>query len=124
MSYEQIMRSYYEALVQRDYEFLIKLFSQEAYIEHPIFGKIGAENFLKILLDKSKSHVIEIKNIFYTKEQENRAATYCHVKFTTKDNTEFTENSVHIYDFTKEGLIKTITVVIDTFPFREKYRVD
>ncbi len=88
---------------------------------HPIFGTVPASEFFKLLLDRAKSHKIKIISLFQDIEQPGRMATYLNAKFITKDNVEFEEEAVHLFDFTPNGLISKMNVIIDTFPFREKY---
>lgn len=121
MSHETMIREYYRILQKHSYDPLMTLFSKEAVIVHPIFGNMPATDFFKILLDRAKSHEIAILTLFSALEQRNRMAVYLNAKFTTKDNTKFDEHSVHIFDFSTEGLIEKLTVVIDTYPFRGEY---
>lgn len=121
MSYETKMRKYYEYLQARDLDRILTLFAPTAVVFNPIFGELPVKEFMAILLDRAKSHKIKIHDIFYTHNHPQRAATYLNAKFVTKDGAHFAEDGVHIYDFSKEGLIEKITVVIDTFPFHDKY---
>ena len=122
MTRKNIIEKYYALLSERDLNGLMAIFSPETTVDHPIFGTMAIEAFLKRLLDCAKSHEqLVITNFFTCQAQQERTAVYMVAKFTARDNTPFIENAVHIFDFTKENLIKKIIVVIDTFPFREQY---
>jgi len=122
MLHEKIIEKYYALLCERDLNGLLTIFSVEATVEHPIFGTMAIEGFLRKLLDCAKSHEqLSITNFFTCETQPERVAVFMMAKFTATDNTKFIENAVHIFDFTQENLLKKIIVVIDTFPFREQY---
>jgi hypothetical protein len=121
MSYETVMHAYYRALLQHDYHAVMKLFSKGAVIEHPIFGTMAAADFFKTLLDRAQRHEITIIDMFSALKNPQRMATYLSAKFTTKDNSQFEEKPIHIFDFTKEGLIEKMIVIIDTYRFRDEY---
>lgn len=121
MSHEKMIREYYRILELHDYNSLMTLFSPDAIIVHPIFGNMPATEFFKILLDRARSHKITIHNIFQALEQPDRLAAYLRAVFVTKNGTTFDEDGVHIYDFSADGQIIRLTVVIDTYPFRGQY---
>lgn len=121
MNHEKIIRSYYTLLEERNYNDLMKLFAPEAVVVHPIYDTLQAGAFFKILLDKAESHKITIINILQAIDQPNRLACYLKVEFETKNKNTFIEEAMHLYDFSDNGLITKLTVIVDTFSFRSEY---
>jgi ketosteroid isomerase-like protein len=124
MSHEITVQEYYRVLQTRDYDAILRLFTQDAVVKHPIFGTIAATDFFNRLLNHTKSHKIHLINMMTTLENQQRIATYLRAEFTTKSNSEYDEEGVHIYDFSLDGRIEKITVIIDTYPFRSEYNRD
>lgn len=123
MTKEKVIHEYYRLLIERNFTDLMKLFSHNAVVEHPIFDTLPATDFFKLLSDRSQSHKIKIIDILMGTHNTDRVAAYLDVTFITTDNTQYEEKSVHIFEFNKDLLIEKLIAVLDTFHFRDKYSI-
>ncbi len=122
MAYEKEIAKYYQGIEAQSYEEVIKLFSKDAVIIHPIFGDKPASEFFKMLLERAtKAHKIHIKNQFSDPKEPGRVAVYftADAVKTTEGNDFEIKHSVHIFDFSKSGTIEQMIVIFDTYPMRK-----
>lgn len=120
MDHKKTIQKYYRRIQAQDYKGILALFSKKGWVVHPVFGKRGAGPFFKRLLSVSVVNRTRIKNLFVDPKQPNRVAAYLSDQVKTNEGEKYAiPHIVHVFDFSKEGTIKQITVIFDIWPFRK-----
>jgi 5-hydroxyisourate hydrolase-like protein (transthyretin family) len=115
--YNTIIQTYCLALKLNDYPTLIKLFSKDAYVCSFFAGQKPAPEFFHNLFKTSKRTKVELKNIFIG--ENNTIAAYIHLESIWNEKYTIQFEAVDIFEFNAEHKIKTLKIILDTYPLRK-----
>jgi hypothetical protein len=115
-----IINQYLRGLQEGDYNKIISLFTKNAVINSPLYGKIKATKFYKELFKDTNKSKIKLINIFENKNKDAIAAYFIYDwKITNNSKTKF--NCIDIFKLTKDRKIKELTIVYDTAEIRSSW---
>lgn len=121
MHIEKIIKTYLKALEMDNYQKVIKLFSADATIHSPLYGKIKAEIFYKDLFNDTSKSTITLLNIFQSQNNPLVAAGHFHYDWTLKDGTPTSFECVDIFRFNEAGKIAELTIIYDSAKTRTAF---
>lgn len=122
MNKQDIVRAYFHGLEKASYQDVIKLFSPNAVVNSPLYGKIEAVRFYKDLFSDTQNSTIVIKNIFVSADKLNTAAAHFIYSWTMKDGTKVQFECVDIFDFELQNdTILSLTIIYDTYHTRKEF---
>lgn len=75
MNNKESLKKYLQFLEAADYENLISLFSKDAVVYSPLYGKVAVGKFYKDLFQDTSESKLTLINLF-TGEEENTAAVH------------------------------------------------
>jgi hypothetical protein len=117
-----VIQAYFHGLENGSYSEVIKLFSSNAVVYSPLYGKISAAQFYKDLFADTQSSSISLKNVFISADNPYIAAAQFVYSWVLKDGTPVRFECVDIFDFSLEsGLIQTLTIIYDTYHTRKDF---
>lgn len=117
MQIKKIIKLYLKALEDSSYNDIIKLFTKDAVVYSPLYGKIKASKFYKELFKVTLSSKITLLNIL---KNENVGAGHFRYDWVLKDGTPTFFECVDIFYFSK-GKIKILKIIYDTYKVRNKF---
>ena len=114
-----MIKLYLKALEKGSYENIIELFTKNAIIISPLYGKIGASKFYKkLFMDTAKSK-ITLLNIFIS--QNNIGAGHFRYDWVLKDGTPTSFECVDIFEFSNDNKIRRLTIIYDSCKIRQAF---
>jgi hypothetical protein len=116
---ERIIKTYAQALKDNDYQTMISLFSQDAQVFSFQVGEKSPSDFFQNLFGKSDRTKVEIKNIFFDLDNKKRAAAYIYIESIWNKQTPIPFEAVDIFEFDQENKIKSLKIILDTYPIRK-----
>ena len=111
-----MIERYLEAIRARDQEGILRLFTPEARVVHPVFGELPVAEFYRRLLEATTSDRTSGETVF--QGPDSRVALYFQDEWTSADGTAFRNPIVLIFDLADDGRARALEVVFDTWPFR------
>jgi len=117
MEIKRTIKDYFKALEIGDYDKIKKLFTPDAVVNSPLYGRMKAKDFyMELFRDTSKSKITLIDLL--RSENHLIMAGYIRYEWILKDGTPTTFECVDIFQFTDEGKIKTLSIIYDTAKIR------
>lgn len=120
MGIEKTIKAYLKALEKGGYENMIKLFTKNAVVFSPLYGKIKAIDFYRELFKDTSKSKITLLNIF---KSDNKCVGAGHFLYDwlLKDGTPTSFECVDVFQFTDDGRIKQLTIIYDTSKVRPSF---
>jgi len=115
---KETIRLYLRTLEESNYSSLIELFTHDAVVDSPLYGKKRASEFYKELFKDTNSSKITLLDIF---ESENAGAGYFRYDWKLKDGTLVTFDCVDVFRFLQDK-IETIKIIYDTYYTRAAFK--
>lgn len=118
MDIERAIKLYLEALEEGNYEKIIKLFTGDATIFSPLYGKIKAKDFYRKLFKDTVKSKITLLNVF---RGDNKfvGAGHFYYDWILKGGTSTSFECVDVLRFAGDGKIKQLTIIYDTHKTRQ-----
>ena len=118
MQVEKIIEKYLEYLESSSYEDIIKLFSADAVIYSPLYGKISARDFYKKLFKDTLKSRIRLINIFISRNNPRIGAGYFYYDWTLENGRNVLFECIDIFKLNSEGKIRELRIIYDTSKVR------
>jgi hypothetical protein len=115
MSLEDRVKSYFQYLINKKSEDMIKLFAPDASVSSPLYGKISPLSFYPQLFEETKEMRVMIKNLFFSRENSRIVAAHFLFDWTLKNglSVEAVE-CVDIFEFLPSDQISNLRIIYDT----------
>lgn len=120
MNHSEILKKYLQFLEAGDYENLISLFTKEAVVHSPLYGKVAAVQFYKDLFEDTSGSKLTLLNIF-TGKKESTAAVHFQFDWILKDGTAAPFEVVDVCKFSSDGKIEELTIIYDSAKTRAAF---
>ncbi|MDY6959812.1 MAG: nuclear transport factor 2 family protein [Halobacteriota archaeon] len=117
---KETLKKYLQFLETSDYENLISLFSNEAIVHSPLYGKIAAVQFYKDLFRDTSESKLTLLNIF-TSENEDTAAVHFRYDWTLSDGSAASFEVVDVCNFSSDGKIEGLKIIYDSAKTRAAF---
>ena len=121
MEIEEVIKLYIRALEKGSYEAITKLFTEDAIVNSPLYGKIKASEFYKALFKDTTKSKITLLNIFVSKSNRGVGAGHFRYDWILKDRTPTSFECVDVFQFANDGKIKQLTIIYDTHKARQAF---
>jgi hypothetical protein len=118
MNRKTITKSYIEHLSNGDLEQVLNLFSENAVVISPVYGKRNYKDFYTELFADTNNSELEIKGIFEDAISGN-IALHFNYGWTLKNNSQVYFEVVDILEFDESDKIMKLTIIYDTVQSRE-----
>ena len=102
MNHKETLKKYLQFLEAADYENLLSLFSENAIVHSPLYGKVAAVQFYKDLFKDTSESKLTLLNLF-TGEDENTAAVHFQFDWNLSDGTAAPFEVVDVCKFSTDG---------------------
>ncbi|MBI5228365.1 nuclear transport factor 2 family protein [Candidatus Micrarchaeota archaeon] len=116
MESSAVIKKYLRALEEADSS-IIGLFSPNAIVNSPLYGKVNATSFYKDLFKDTTNSKITLMNIFKG-ETPTVAASHFRYDWVLKNGSKTSFECVDVFHFDKNGKISELTIIYDTFKLR------
>jgi len=116
----KIIKDYLKALEIGSYEQMMKLFTDDAIVLSPLYGKIEAMEFYKDLFNDTSNSKITLMNILHG-EKENTSAGHFRYDWILKNGTPTSFECVDVFIFSNDNKIKQLTIIYDTARIRPSF---
>ena len=113
MNHTESMKKYLQYLEAADYENLILLFSEDAIVHSPLYGKVAATKFYKDLFEDTSESKLTLLNILHG-EEDSVAAVHFQFDWTLSDGTAAPFEVVDVIKFSKDGKIDELKIIYDS----------
>ncbi len=120
MNIAEIIRKYLKGLEEGNYHYVISLFSSEAVINSPLYGKLKAIDFYRELFKDTSESKITLLNIL-NGEKLNMAAGHFRYDWILRGGAKTSFECVDIFHFNENGKIKELTIIYDTSKIRNSF---
>ncbi|MFZ7101494.1 MAG: nuclear transport factor 2 family protein [Peptococcaceae bacterium] len=114
MEMKQIIEKYLAGLQAGNYEEIIKLFSAEAQVHSPLYGKVKAGKFYTDLFNDTSKSTITLRNILLNQDNPSVGAGHFRYDWIMKDGTPTSFECVDIFNIDQSGKIEKLTIIYDT----------
>lgn len=121
MEIEKTLKLYLQALEKGSYGDIIKLFTEDAMVNSPLYGKIKASEFYKELFKDTAKSKITLLNLFTSKNNRNVGAAHFLYEWVLKDGTPTSFECVDVFKFSDDGKIKHLTIIYDTYKTHQRF---
>jgi ketosteroid isomerase-like protein len=113
----QVANQYIDFLEKGNISELLKLFTEDAIIDSPIYGIKSAADFYNELSNDTTNSELKLKGIFDDKDSIN-IALYFNYKWTMKNGKLVNFDVVDIIEFNEENQITKLKIIYDTVKSR------
>lgn len=115
-----LIHRYLHCLETAGYETLMSLFSSDARVDSPLYGKVAAAKFYKDLFKDTSESKITLLNVFKSEDGRGAAA---HFKYdwTLADGTSAPFEVVDVFKFSEDGKIIELKIIYDTAKTRPAF---
>lgn len=120
MNNKETLKKYLQLLEAADYDNLISLFSEEAVVHSPLYGKVPATKFYKDLFKDTAESKLTLLNLF-TGEEENTGAVHFQFDWTLADGTKAPFEVVDLCKFSPDGKIEELKIIYDSAKTRSAF---
>ena len=110
MNHTESMKKYLQFLEAADYENLISLFSEDAVVHSPLYGKVAAKKFYKDLFKDTSESKLTLINILHGEDQLV-AAVHFQFDWTLADGTAAPFEVVDVIKFSQDGKINELKII-------------
>lgn len=110
---ESIILQYLDALEKADLDRLLALFSENAMVNSPLYGMVPASNFYKELFADTTQSKLQLIDIFVQSSKPTAAVNFLY-QWTLAHGEVSHFDCVDIFEFDKEGKIKSVKIIYDT----------
>jgi len=121
MEIEKTLKLYLQALEKGSYGDIIKLLTEDAMVNSPLYGKIKASEFYKELFKDTAKSKITLLNLFTSKNNRNVGAAHFLYEWVLKDGTPTSFECVDVFKFSDDGKIKHLTIIYDTYKTHQRF---
>src|SRR5713226_2879196 len=111
---KQLMELYLHALKGSDYPAIISLFTEDATVDSPLYGRMTASDFYRELMKDTGSSTIALLHLFI---EGSVGAAHFRYDWKFADGPLTTFQCVDVFEF-ENGKIKHITIIYDTWHTR------
>jgi len=117
MKIEEIIQTYALALRDNDYEAMINLFAADAMIFSFQAGVQQPTVFFRNLFATTSRSAVKIKTVFFN---EAKSEVAVHINLVALLDKQYPINMevVDIFEFDSKNKIKTLRIILDTYPIR------
>lgn len=120
MDFSETLKKYLQFLEAGDYENLIGLFTKDAVVHSPLYGKVAAVDFYKKLFEDTSESKLTLLNIL-TGEKQNTAAVHFQFDWILKDGSAAPFEVVDVCKFSSEGKIEELKIIYDSAKTRPAF---
>jgi len=120
MNINDLCLKYLKALNEGNLEYVLELFTEDAVIISPLYGKMSVKNFYKELFSDTNNSSTKLLNIF-TSTGKNKSIAL-HFNYQWKMKNDFVESfeCVDVFELNElEDKFNKLTIIYDTYKFRE-----
>lgn len=121
MQIEKTIKEYLRGLEVGSDDEIIKLFSPNAVVHSPLYGKIQAQKFYQDLFKDTSKSTITLMNVFVSQDNPKIAAVHFRYGWILKNGTRTSFECVDVFRFDKDGKIKELTIIYDTSKIRNAH---
>ena len=121
MQIEKTIKEYLKGLEVGSDEEIIKLFSPDAVVHSPLYGKISAKKFYQDLFKDTSKSKITLINIFISQNDPQIAAGHFRYDWILKDGTPTSFECVDVFRFAEDSKIMELTIIYDTSKIRTSF---
>lgn len=119
---QDVVRAYLQSLENKSYTDVLNLFSPDAIVSSPLYGKVEASRFYKDLFEDTESSKITIKNIFLGTDNTHTAAVHFIYAWVMQDGALNQFDCVDVFEFDPESSkIVSLTIIYDTYNTRKNF---
>lgn len=118
MDSEKILTQYLHRLEKGSYQDVIALFTDDAFVNSPLYGKVNASHFYRELFRDTTQSAITVLHTF---ANSHTGAVHFLYTWVLKDGTETSFECVDVVEFTGDGKIQQLTIIYDTYPVRQSF---
>ncbi len=120
MEIGKIIKNYFKALEGANYENVLRLFTEDAIIFSPLYGKKKTSDFYRDLFKDTSTSKITLLNILKG-ETEFIGAGHFQYDWILKDGTLTSFECVDVFQFAKDGRIRQVSIIYDTANIRPSF---
>lgn len=110
---KQVAKDYIKYLDSANLKALLSLFSKDAVVYSPVYGKMSATDFYTQLFNDTNNSQLQLKSIF-SDENSSSLAIYFDYIWTLKNNTKVEFEVVDILHFNNNHKITELKIIYDT----------
>ncbi len=118
ISKREVAIKYINFLEKGNIKNLLSLFTKDAIVDSPVYGKMDANRFYNVLNNDTTSSELKLKGIF-EENDSNKLALYFKYKWTLKNNKQVEFDVVDIIEFNDSMHIYKLKIIYDTVKSRE-----
>lgn len=115
---KETANKYIDFLEKGDMDNLLKLFSENAIVDSPVYGVLNAKEFYTKLSNDTLLSELNLKGIFEENESNN-IALYFNYKWTLINNKQVDFDVVDIIEFNDSNQISSLKIIYDTVKSRK-----
>jgi len=122
MNVNELCHSYLSALNEGDLDKVLELFTEDAVVLSPLYGKMPAKDFYKELFRATNNSSTELLNIFSSKTENKSIALHFNYQWTMKNGFVETFECVDIFHLNNtQDKFNKLTIIYDTYKFRDNF---
>jgi ketosteroid isomerase-like protein len=110
---KETIQAYLRALEKGDLPALEGLFSSDAVVFSPVYGRRPAVDFYRRLMADTRQSKITLFDIFTNDDRRTAAANF-YYEWTLADGSQTAFDCVDVFEFDPDGRIKSLKIIYDT----------
>jgi len=123
MHKQSTIKEFYSVLHKGKYKEAISLFASDAIIRSPLHGENGVKRFFGSLAKNARKMRVDIKDLYFSPENPNRAIAHIDLYWIAKNGTELMVECIDIFEFVPNSdKMKSLTVIYDACSVQEKLK--
>lgn len=122
MNINDLCLAYLNALNEGDLDNVSKLFTKDAFVVSPLYGKMPVEFFYKELFGDTNNSSTELLNIFLSTSENKTVALHFNYKWKMKNNFVESFECVDVFNLNDtQDKFSKLTIIYDTYKFRDNF---
>jgi hypothetical protein len=117
---QELSEHYLNGLAQADLDGILNLFSPNAQVQSPLYGKMAATVFYHDLFQDTQSSEVQLKDVL-TNERNFSACLFFSYTWILANGTKVEFEVIDYLQLNKEGLIESLQIVYDTRHSRQAH---
>lgn len=121
MTSEELIKKYLKGLEVADLNKLLELFTEDAVVHSPLYGKVSAKAFYKELFEDTNKSQITFIETMKSDQNKNIVAGHFRYDWTMKDGSIASFDCMDVFKIIDEPKFKELTIIYDTAPLRSTF---
>jgi len=119
---KEMCEAYLEALNEGNLDKVLALFTENAMVHSPLYGKVPAADFYRELFADTRQSETTLLHVFDRAEPDDSVALHFHYRWTLQGGRVVEFECVDVFGISRgDGRFESLRIIYDTHPLRHEH---